>query len=851
MSLLQRPAPPRGHLLRRGRFALAALGVAALVGSGLPLAASAATATGTVAASLPGAVSAIPGPTVRASSAESGTSATDLASAPVSSQDAATEEAAAQAEERARVLREAEDVERSAGAAVTSARTAAAAAATAHRNAQSTATRAVERSRAAAARAARLSKRGGAVARRARVAARAAAATSRRASAAATAARVRLDRANLGLVEAERTLRRAQAAVATAREAAVVVPRADGWRKVTWRSIAQVRGARLDLAWPAATSLSRLRVAGSGASDAFRSGVLSFSDGSSLQVTAGPAGDLDISFPRRQVASAALTVELGQPGATTVSLSALRLDDGGTWRTTAATTTPSATAGTAAAALDGDLAAGRLGEAWSAGQVASADLGLRFSTARVLASVQVIGLQQNVIDPAASSADPVRGEVVFSDGSRVPLPGISGGASEPTVVAFTPRVVTGATVRLTRLAPGASVGAREVAFYDVGSTPARAEATGTGYVAEAPTTESCDPATRATVASRLLLCPVTGSSVTGPTTIAVRSEPGSTVTARAHVPGRGVVTVATTRTTDAGIASLGIDASQLARGPLNVGLVKGESAATRPFVYAQLFNRGGIVAPTIAAGRQGMTLQWSDDFERALSVSSWGEGATYAAVKPEYWGEGHFGSAMFMKPESGAKTLVTDSGNLRIRVKDAGTVQDPSNWGRKHLGGIMSSMRVGGSGFSAQHGYFEARMLGAPGKGTWPAFWMMDTTGATQKGTGAAETDAVELYGHSTLGSCHTIHTWVATPTGSGACPDPNGYGDWALGWHTYGVQIVPNGADFYIDGKLVTSRRGQEFTDRPMFFMLNLALGGGWPVDLAGTDSTADLWVDWVRVYT
>ena len=39
--------------------------------------------------------------------------------------------------------------------------------------------------------------------------------------------------------------------------------------------------------------------------------------------------------------------------------------------------------------------------------------------------------------------------------------------------------------------------------------------------------------------------------------------------------------------------------------------------------------------------------------------------------------------------------------------------------------------------------------------------------------------------------------------------------------------------------------------TDEPFYFMIDQSLGGGWPIKLAGTGDTIDLYVDWVRVYT
>ena len=175
-------------------------------------------------------------------------------------------------------------------------------------------------------------------------------------------------------------------------------------------------------------------------------------------------------------------------------------------------------------------------------------------------------------------------------------------------------------------------------------------------------------------------------------------------------------------------------------------------------------------------------------------------------------------------------------------------------WGQQHLSGLLSSLRVGASGFAAQYGYFEVRMTGAPGPGTWPAFWMLNSEAAARDTGTAAEVDAVELYGHNPNGSCHRVHSWGVPGTegdGLSDCEQVNGFSDWTMTWHTYGVRIVPGGAVFSIDGVEVASEVGLTHTEQPFFFLVNLALGSGWPVDLSATGGISDLYVDWVRVYT
>ena len=73
----------------------------------------------------------------------------------------------------------------------------------------------------------------------------------------------------------------------------------------------------------------------------------------------------------------------------------------------------------------------------------------------------------------------------------------------------------------------------------------------------------------------------------------------------------------------------------------------------------------------------------------------------------------------------------------------------------------------------------------------------------------------------------------------------------WAASWHTYGARVTPGGATFYVDGVEVTRVTGLTHTEEPFYFLLNLALSHDWPIDLARTGETTDLYVDWVRVYT
>ncbi|MEH3075715.1 MAG: family 16 glycosylhydrolase [Quadrisphaera sp.] len=535
------------------------------------------------------------------------------------------------------------------------------------------------------------------------------------------------------------------------------------------------------------------------------------------------------------------------------------------------TTTATASSGEATALSDGAPASARLGAEWSATSGDTAPWAqLTFSGTRRVASVQVFGSTADASDPAQSTAAALYGTLRFSDGSSVDVPGIAAGAAMPTTVAFTPRSVTWVRLELRRQIASAPVALRELTAYDAGTTPPQwAAPAGSPTYAVTPATASCPSSTAPAapvapaLAGRLTLaCPTPGSSVDAAATVVVGAPAGSQLTAWLSVPSGNALDLplrrAATATADAsGRAVLTADVRRLPQGPfaLKVTGTTTTGAALDP-LYAQLFRSSGQAAstPSAPAGSSppaGMTLQYSDDFDAPLSISASGWGTRYAAVKPEPWGGSQFGDALFADPAWGAGTLATlPGGYLRVRAQPVGVLAPKQTWGQAHAAGILSSQRWGGSGFSAQHGYFEARMLGAPGPGSWPAFWMLNATSGTGRADGsAAEVDAVELYGHDTDAACHTTHSWGPVKGGQKAC---QGYPlDWAAEWHTYGVKVGDGDAQFYLDGRRVASLGELSHTDEPFFFMLDLATGGGWPVDLAATGQTTDLYVDWVRVYT
>jgi beta-glucanase (GH16 family) len=142
-------------------------------------------------------------------------------------------------------------------------------------------------------------------------------------------------------------------------------------------------------------------------------------------------------------------------------------------------------------------------------------------------------------------------------------------------------------------------------------------------------------------------------------------------------------------------------------------------------------------------------------------------------------------------------------------------------------------------------------MLVPAGDGSWPAFWLLPTNSLITAQKHMAEIDAVEMYGHDPLSSCHSVHQYNAGEDRPDIhCGRRFATAREALGWHVYGVQVTPTVIRFSIDGKQVEQVPQAVGGDQPMFFMSDLTVGGGWPVALDAVRNRVALYVDYIRVY-
>ena len=135
------------------------------------------------------------------------------------------------------------------------------------------------------------------------------------------------------------------------------------------------------------------------------------------------------------------------------------------------------------------------------------------------------------------------------------------------------------------------------------------------------------------------------------------------------------------------------------------------------------------------------------------------------------------------------------------------------------------------------YGTAAARIRMTAGDGLWPAFWALGTGAWPETG----EIDIMEYVGE-------TDWTGVALhgPGYSGETPLVNkAYfppGTDATDWHVYAVDWSPEGFVFRVDGAVVyratrpmIEHYGRWAFDNPKFLILNLALGGAYPLKTSG----------------
>jgi len=181
---------------------------------------------------------------------------------------------------------------------------------------------------------------------------------------------------------------------------------------------------------------------------------------------------------------------------------------------------------------------------------------------------------------------------------------------------------------------------------------------------------------------------------------------------------------------------------------------------------------------------------------------------------------------------------------------------------RPYSSGLLDSDGL----FTFKHGYVEGRFKLPGNRGAWPAFWLLPDDPALGQGVAAhpwpPEFDIFEFFGHrptkftTGLIAPKTEHVKVTRWMQDAGL-------DVSQDFHVWGFEWDESTAVWTFDGKEVARAALTPGFDRPMYLLINLAVGGNWysqEMTAAGTphtpwdvDETTMPWkmeCDYVRVY-
>jgi beta-glucanase (GH16 family) len=249
-------------------------------------------------------------------------------------------------------------------------------------------------------------------------------------------------------------------------------------------------------------------------------------------------------------------------------------------------------------------------------------------------------------------------------------------------------------------------------------------------------------------------------------------------------------------------------------------------------------------APTLVPPA-GWRLVWADEFDvdglpdpKKWAYDTWFNKQGWFNHELEYYAAA--------RPEN----AVVHGGRLLITARRE-TLAQAADWGGQHY----TSARLLTRGLAEwTYGFFETRARLPCGKGTWPAIWMLGTTGAWPDN---GELDIMEHIGRAPGRVLSTIHMHAGfgdhAPGAAVTLPDACGaFHRYQMLWTDKRIVFGIDGVDHFTYPRLdigAEPQRAWPF-DAPQFLLLNLAIGGdlGGPVD----DSIfpVQMAVDYVRVY-
>jgi beta-glucanase (GH16 family) len=262
----------------------------------------------------------------------------------------------------------------------------------------------------------------------------------------------------------------------------------------------------------------------------------------------------------------------------------------------------------------------------------------------------------------------------------------------------------------------------------------------------------------------------------------------------------------------------------------NINVESAPQANTMHLVFHDEFDKLSLNTGTAATAQN----TWKTSFiggER----NAGGVGEAQRYVDPDYKGSS--------TQSLGINPFSVNDGVLTISARPADAADAPYLYSSKYTSGLLTSEKS----FVQTYGYYEIRADMPGEKGMHPAFWLLPTDR-----TWPPELDVVESSGDAPYFFSNAVHTtergafnpFVKENSVAPRITD---------GFHTYAMDWTKETISFYFDNKLTYQVATPSDLHKPMYMLVNLAVGGplaGQP-DATTDWSQADFKVDYVRVYS
>ena len=135
----------------------------------------------------------------------------------------------------------------------------------------------------------------------------------------------------------------------------------------------------------------------------------------------------------------------------------------------------------------------------------------------------------------------------------------------------------------------------------------------------------------------------------------------------------------------------------------------------------------------------------------------------------------------------------------------------------------------------------EVRLKYPQGKSFFPAVWMLPSNDRS-----FPETDIFEVVGHHPE-TVYFVHHYMENGEKKKTCESTE-IVDY-LDFHTYKFEWTPYELIWFLDGEIV-HRTKKNIYDKPMYLIMNFAVGGIWPGDPnEDTVFPSNVYIDYVRI--